>query len=61
MGSVLQYDGVEQSSNVNVSANTKLIKENTQEINDNATAIENLKNQLDIIEQARKLAAQRTT
>ena len=54
------YDGVEQSSNVNVSANTKLIKENTQEINDNATAIENLKNQLDIIEQARKLAAQRT-
>lgn len=54
------YDGVEQSSNVNVSANTKLIKENTQEINDNATAIENLKNQLDIIEQARKLAAKRT-
>lgn len=54
------YNGVEQSSNVNVSANTKLIKENTQEINDNATAIANLKNQLDIIEQARKLAAQRT-
>lgn len=54
------YNGVEQSSNVNVSANTKLIKENTQEINDNATAIENLKNQLDIIEQARKLSAQRT-
>jgi hypothetical protein len=54
------YSGVSKSSNVNVGANTKVIKENTQEINDNKTAIENLKNQLDIIEQARKLAAKRT-
>ena len=54
------YDGVAQSSNVNVGANTKLIQENTQEINDNAEAIKKLKDELEIINSARQLAASRT-
>lgn len=55
------FDGVAQSSNINVGANTRLIQENTKEINDNAEAISNLKNELDIIGKARELAAKRTT
>lgn len=54
------YSGVAQSSNVNVGANTKLIKENTEEIDTNNTAITELKNQLDILNKARVLAASRT-
>lgn len=55
------FEGVAQSSNINVGANTRLIQENTKEINDNAEAISNLKNELDIIGKARELAAKRTT
>lgn len=55
------FEGVAQSSNINVGANTRLIQENTKEINDNAEAISNLKNELDIISKARELAAKRTT
>ena len=54
------YDGVAQSANINVGANTKLMQENTKEINDNAEAIKKLKDELDIIDKARILAASRT-
>lgn len=54
------YDGVAQSANINVGANTKLIQKNTKEIDDNAEAIKKLKDELDIINEARKLASERT-
>lgn len=55
------YDGVAQSANINVGANTKLMQENTKEINDNAKAIKNLKDELDIIDKAREVAKNRVT
>jgi hypothetical protein len=53
------YRGVQQASNVNVGANTALMAENTKEINKNAEALEDLKDQLDTITKARELAAKR--
>lgn len=55
------YDGVAQSANINVGANTKLMQENTKEINDNAEAIKKLKDELDIIDKAREVAKNRVT
>ena len=59
VGNQAAYQGVQQASNVNVGANTVLMAENTKEINKNAEALAGLKNELDIIIQARELAAKR--
>lgn len=53
------YQGVQQASNINVGANTALMTENTKEINKNAEALAKLKEELEIITEARALAARR--
>lgn len=54
------YSGVAQSSNINVGANTRLIRENTNEIETNDNKLKELRKTLDIISQARELATKRT-